>query len=481
MRFLRQLSPLLLTLLLLALLLGSCAVRPEPRQADSRPPNVVIVFSDDLGYGDVGVYGAEGIETPNLDRMAAEGMRFTDFHVAEPVCTASRTALLTGSYAQRVGLGGAIGPGSKIGIAESELLLPELLREEGYATAIFGKWHLGDRPPFLPTRHGFDEYYGIPYSNDMWPRHPNPAQAAHFPPLPLLEGEEVLAYDPDQTRFTAEFTRRAVDFIDRHRDRPFFVYLAHPMPHVPLFTSDRFAGSSRRGLYGDVIQEIDWSVGEVLRALEERGLDERTLVLFTSDNGPWLSYGDHAGSAGTLREGKHTSFEGGHRVPALFRWPGHIPAGAVSTAFASTMDVLPTVARLVGGELPEHPIDGHDIWPLLAGEADAASPWEVFYHYRQGRLEAVRSGRWKLVLPHPFPDVAEPGTAGRPGVVTETPTGPSLYDVVSDPGETRDVAADHPDVLRRLEAAAEEARRELGDALTERTGSAVRQPGSVED
>jgi arylsulfatase A-like enzyme len=272
--------------------------------------------------------------------MAREGVRFADFYVAQPVCSASRAALLTGCYPNRIGILGALGPAAKHGISDQEKTLAEVLKPQGYATAIYGKWHLGHHPRFLPTRHGFDDYFGLPYSNDMGPKHPT----AKFPDLPLIEGEKVVSLNPDQTKLTTWYTELAIQFVEKNKDRPFFLYLAHNMPHVPLHVSDKFKDKSKQGLYGDVIMEIDWSVGEALSALKRHNLDERTLVIFTSDNGPWLSYGDHAGSAGPLREGKMTTWEGGVRMPCLMRWPGHIPAGSVCREPAMTIDVLPSNA-----------------------------------------------------------------------------------------------------------------------------------------
>lgn len=450
----------------------------------SRPPNVVVVYTDDLGYGDLGAYGAEGFATPHLDRLAREGRRFMDFYVAQSVCTSSRVALLTGSYPNRVGLTGALGPGSTVGISADETTLAELLRERGYATGMAGKWHLGHHPQFLPTRHGFDEFFGIPYSNDMWPHHPTAAPGT-YPPLPLLDDETVVNAEvtaADQERFTTWFTERAVRFIERHRDRPFFFYLAHPQPHVPLFVSERFRGKSARGLYGDVIMEIDWSVGQILATLQRLGLDERTLVMFCSDNGPWLSYGNHAGSAGGLREGKHTTFEGGVRVPFIARWPGRIPAGTVSREPAMNIDLLPTIAGLIGAPLPALPIDGRDIAGLLRGGPDERSPQEAYYFYRQEALHAVRSGEWKLTFPHRAITMAgqERGRDGRPGRSREIDVELSLYNLRTDPAETRNVAAEHPEVVRRLEFLAERMRGELGDSLQNRPPTVARPPGRID-
>lgn len=447
--------------------------------ARSRLPNIVLILTDDQGWADVGVQGAVGFETPHLDRLAAEGRRFTDFYVSQAVCSASRTSLLTGCYANRVGISGALGPGSKIGIHSEETTLAEVCRSRGYATAIFGKWHLGHHPEFLPTRHGFDRYYGIPYSNDMWPNHPENPKA--WGDLPTFEGEEIVGYNTDQTRFTGDLTDRAVAFIEEHADRPFFLYVAHPMPHVPLHVSEEFLGGSAQGLYGDVIEEIDASTGRILDTLDREGIEEDTLVLFTSDNGPWLSYGDHAGSTGPLREGKGTCFEGGVRVPFLARWPGRIPAGTVCTEPAMTIDVLPTVVRLLEAAPPARPIDGKDIWPLFAGESGAVSPQEAyFFYYRRNALEAMRSGRWKLHFPHGYRSMEErtPGRGGLPGKYDYgVRTGLELYDLLEDVGETRDLASERPEVVERLGALADAMRADLGDQLTEVEAPGAREPG----
>jgi arylsulfatase A len=455
-----------------ALLVASLASAAE------RPPNFVLIFCDDLGWADIGPFGARGYSTPNLDRMAAEGMKFTDFHSAAAVCSASRAALMTGCYPQRVSILGALGPGARVGINEDELLLPEILKERGYATAIFGKWHLGDNPRFLPTRHGFDRYFGLPYSNDMWPFHPT---NKNFPPLPLIEGEKILEHNPDQTQLTTWYTERAVQFIADSKDRPFFLYLPHSMPHVPLFVSDKFKGKTERGLFGDVIAEIDWSVGQILAALSQHGLDDHTLVFFTSDNGPWLSYGNHAGSAGPHREGKGTTFNGGHLEPTLARWPGKIPPGSVCRELAGTIDVLPTFAKLAGAQPPAgRKIDGLDIWPLLSGQPGAKTPHEHFYYYWNLALEAVRSGEWKLHLPHEYRTLAgEPGNDGQPGPYKQAKIELALFNLARDVGESQNVAAEHPDVVQRLLAIAEEARADLGDSLTGREGAGRRPPGRL--
>jgi arylsulfatase A-like enzyme len=454
---------------------GLCAAPAAP--AD-RPPNIVLVFADDLAYADVGCFGARGYTTPYIDRLAREGIKFTDFYVAQAVCSASRTALLTGCYPNRLGILGALGPDAKIGISDDERTIAQVLKPRGYATAVFGKWHLGHHPRFLPTRHGFDEYFGLPYSNDMWPKHPTNRS---FPDLPLIDGEKVVETNPDQRMLTTWYTERAVRFIRANKERPFFLYVPHSMSHVPLHVSGKFAGKTERGLFGDVVAEIDWSVGQILAALKDEGLDDRTLVIFTADNGPWLSYGDHAGSAGPLREGKGTAFEGGVREPFVARWPGHIPAGAVCHQPAMTIDLLPTFARLAGAQPPtDRIIDGRDISRLLLGEPGARSPHEALYFYWGRDLQAVRSGRWKLHLPHPYQSLETPGGGGKPGKYVTRTIETSLFDLGSDPGETTNVAASHPDVVQQLQQLAESARADLGDRATKRTGKNLREPGRLE-
>lgn len=456
-------------------------------QAAARLPNIVIIFTDDQGYADVGVFGAKGFTTPNLDRMAAEGCKFTNFHVPQPVCSASRAGLLTGCYPNRIGIHGALNPSAKHGIAGTEMTLAQLVKQKGYATGMAGKWHLGHHRQFLPTHHGFDEYFGLPYSNDMWPLHPE-VKAGTFPPLPLIENDRVFKAElgpEDQDQLTTQYTERAVNFIERNKDRPFFFYLAHTMVHVPLHVSDKFRGKSEQGLYGDAVMEVDWSVGEILAALKKHKLEENTLVIFTSDNGPWLSYGNHGGSALPLREGKGTCWEGGTREPCIMRWPGKIPMGTTNDAMLMTIDLFPTIAKLIGAELPKHTIDGLDLWPMIAGEKGAKNPHDGYaYYYEQNALQAVVTGdgRWKLQLPHSYRTLA-----GRPGGKDGTPAKyeqrklerPELYELVTDVSESKDVAADHPDIVKQLEAFAEKMRGELGDALTNRTGNGVREAGKL--
>lgn len=449
-----------------------------PVVAAKRLPNFVVIFADDLGYGDVGVYGAQGYETPNLDRLAKEGVRFTDFYAAQAVCSASRAALLTGCYPNRIGIRGALDHTAKYGINDNEQTIAEVLKPRGYATAIFGKWHLGHHPQFLPTHHGFDEYFGLPYSNDMWPRHP--VTKNYYPDVPLIEGDKVIQLDPDQTKLTTQYTERAVSFIERNKDKPFFLYVPHSMPHVPLHVSDKFKGKTARGLYGDVIAELDWSVGEILAALKRNGLDDNTLVIFTSDNGPWLEYGDHAGSRGNLRGSKGTAFEGGVREPFLARWPGRIPAGAVVKRPAMTIDLLPTLAKLAGAALPkDRLLDGRDIWPLLTARKNAKEPHDAFYFFWGGELHAVRSGKWKLHLPHPWRDIPELGRGGQPGRTRQAQIELSLFDLEADSSETTNVAARHPEVVTQLMVYVERARTDLGDTLVKREGKNVRPAGTL--
>lgn len=435
-----------------------CRSRRGPRAG---PPNVVLFFTDDQGYADVGCYGAQGFRTPHLDRMASEGVRFTDFYVAQPICGASRAALLTGCYPNRIGLMGAPDHNAKHGIHENEVTLGEMMKSQDYATAIFGKWHLGHLPPFLPTRHGFDEYFGLPYSNDMWPFHPE--RPDDYPDLPLFEGEATIATNPNMNDLTSWYTKRAVGFIEKNCDRPFFLYMPHSMAHVPLGVSDRFRGKSEQGLYGDVMMELDWSMGEILQTLKRLNLDEQTLVIFTSDNGPWISYGDHSGRADPLREAKGTTWEGGVRVPCIMRWPGRIPSGTVCSEPAMTIDIFPTIASLVGAELPRHPIDGQDIWPLMLGKGQAVSPHEALYFYYGNTLEAVRSGRWKLHFPHRYRTLSDRdgGRDGIPVLYDQADTDWALYDLQEDVGETRDLAASFPEVAARLKELAEGFDRDL--------------------
>ena len=455
-------------------------------------PNIVLIFMDDLGYGDLSSYGASLYQTPNLDRMASQGIRFTHFLAAQAVCSASRAGILTGCYPNRLGISGALMPYSKIGLNPSEETIAEVVKKQNYKTCAIGKWHLGYQRQFLPLQQGFDEYLGLPYSNDMWPVNFDGKPAAgnsnksKYPVLPLIEGnekiKEINTLD-DQAQLTTIYTEKAVRFITENKSHPFFLYLAHSMTHIPLAVSSKFKGKSEQGLFGDVMMEIDWSVGEIMKALEKNGLDKHTLVIFTSDNGPWLNFGNHAGSTGGLREGKGNSFEGGQREPCLMRWPGHIVAGTICNKLASTIDILPTIAAITNSPLPEKKIDGVNILPLLQGDQNA-NPRETFlYYYRRNSLEAVRKGTWKLVFAHPGRTYVgfKPGVDGFPGTVNENfQFDEALYDLRRDPGERYNVEEYYPEVVAELKKIADEARIDLGDDLMNRKGINVREPGSVD-
>lgn len=424
-------------------------------------PNFLYILADDLGYGDLGCYGSPNIRTPNLDRMAANGIRLTSFY-ATAVCTPYRSALMTGCYPTRVGLGHRVlFPYSKTGISSSEITLPEILKRRGYATAIVGKWHLGHKPEFLPRKHGFDYHFGTPYSNDMGDvQYRTPEFKA--PPLPLMRNEEVIEQNPDQALLTQRYTDETIRLLREYRSKPFFLYLPHNMPHLPLAASEAFRGKSKHGLFGDAVEELDWNVGRILDALKELGLEENTLVVFTSDNGPAQQSNANNGSAGPLRGRKNSTWEGGVRIPFIARWPGKIPAGSKAEGMASVMDILPTFANLAGTKPPaDRKIDGVNVWPVL-GQAKGKSPRDTLFYYVDDRLQAVRQGRWKLHVDRP--NFNEPM--------------PLLYDLETDIGESRNVAATNPQVVRRLQALAVQARADLGDAATGVVGRNVRPSGT---
>lgn len=461
----------------------------DPDHREHRPPNVVLIFMDDLGYGDLSCYGALDIETPNIDRLARHGVRLTNFLSSQAVCSASRASLLTGCYANRIGISGALFPGASTALAKEEITIAEMLKANGYTTGIFGKWHLGDVPEFLPLSHGFDEYLGIPYSNDMWPIDYDgvPVKKGHFkawyPPLPLIEGNrtiDTIADLNDQAMLTTRLTDAAIDFIQRNKKNPFFAYIPHPMPHVPINASPEFRGKSRQGLYGDVIQELDHHIGRVLETLRKEGLEKNTIVILTSDNGPWFNYGNHAGSSGGFREGKGTSFEGGHRVPCIVRWPEHVPEGMVANQLSSTLDILPTLASICQAQLPEKKIDGVDISAIIKGNRDAHPRSTFLYYYRTNALEAVRRDNWKLVLEHRGRSYVgqTPGKDGYPGKAPENVFFyTALYDLRCDPSEVHDVKSVYPEIVQELVQLAEAAREDLGDELTHRIGKHVRPSG----
>lgn len=451
---------------------GIVSCGTEPKQPDY--VNFILINLDDAGNGDFSFSGALGYKTPNIDRLALEGMRYTNFYAAQPISGASRAGLLTGCYPNRIGFAHAPNPGCPYGISDEEETIAEVLKKRDYATAIFGKWHLSDAEKSLPLQHGFDEWYGLPYSNDMWPYHPK----WKFPDLPTYEGNEILGYNLDQTTLTTDYTERSVKFIRENRERPFFLYLAHSMPHVPLAVSDKFKGKSEQGLYGDVMMELDWSVGEVLRTLKELGLERNTLVIFTSDNGPWIAYGNHAGSTGGLREAKATTFNGGLRVPLIARWKGTIPAGTVCERLASNIDLLPTFAQIAQAPLPAHKIDGVSMLPLLE-DPDAAPVRDALcLYYQDNSLEAVTDGTYKLIFPHDYLAYGTPGDDGMPGeMIPRRVEEKELYDMRRDPGERCNVLSQHPEIAEKLEAVAERYRAELGDDLTGCEGTGRRKPG----
>ncbi|MSR42308.1 MAG: arylsulfatase [Phycisphaerales bacterium] len=475
----------ILAQLLIGLSATACA--SNATRANDELPNLVIIFCDDLGWGDLPGFALDGVaapaytrEMPNIARLEREGARFTNFYTAQPVCSASRAALLTGCYPNRIGIHGALFPDAKHGIQSGEITLAEMLRSKGYATGIFGKWHLGHLPQFNPTLHGFDEYFGIPYSNDMW----KPRFKGH-PPLPVYNDAIVVETMDDlqeQGELTRRLTERACAFIKREaaENQPFFAYLPHPQPHTPLAVSAAFSPVARDGMYASVMREIDWSVGEVLRVLDESGVAENTIVLFTGDNGPWLAFGADAGSAGGLREGKGTTFEGGVREPCVLRWPKHVPAGATSCVPWMTIDLFATIAKIVDAAPVDsaRPIDGKDARAIWCCEENARASQEAFFfYYHTNALEAVRMGKWKLCLPHASRTVA-PRAGLQPWEeaqyrMEDIPL--SLFDLERDPGEQHSVLLEHPDVVESIMREVERARGELGDSLTKRRGRGSRE------
>ncbi|MCH2112686.1 MAG: sulfatase [Planctomycetes bacterium] len=428
-------------------LLFALASSPSMGTESDPPPNIVVMFCDDLGWGDLGCYGNPVIRTPELDRLAAEGMRFTDFHSASPACTASRYGLLTGRLPARSGFAWVLNPDSKAGLAPAERTLAEELRAAGYATALFGKWHLGCNPGRLPLDHGFDEFFGFPYSNDML----HTIKSRDYPKIPLYDGKQVIERDPDQTTLTRRITERAVDFIHRKKNAPFFLYIPHPMPHLPLHPGKDFAGRSPRGTYGDVIEELDWSAGEVTRALTKAGVAENTLFFFTSDNGPWIIKNERGGSSGPLLDGKGSTWEGGIRVPGIAWWPQTIEAGQTCRALASTLDFLPTFTALAGRPpIEDRPLDGRDLQPLLKGQE-----WDdqrlLPIHGLSNEVHGIRMGPWKLLVK----------TNSQTGKVPHEGRTPLLFQLEQDPGERFDRSESEPRVLQRMQRALEAHRKSL--------------------
>lgn len=431
---------------LLFLIISSCFVNG----LFSKSPNFIIIFTDDQGFEDIGCFGSPKIKTPHLDKLAAEGRKFTSFYSANSVCSPSRASLLTGCYPVRVSIPGVLFPRHEIGLNPDEITIADLLKSKGYATSCIGKWHIGHKPKFLPTRQGFDSYYGIPYSNDMTidpeanlaadiklregftlDRIRNEKPKKDF--VPLMRNEEVIEYPCDQTTLTQRYTEEAVKFIEENKNKPFFLYLPHTMPHIPLFASEKFKGKSERGLYGDTIEEIDWSVGEIMKSLRDNNLDENTLVIYTSDNGPWKLKGGRGGSAHPLRGFKFQTYEGGMRVPCIMHWKGKVPAGSSCDEIAATIDLLPTIAGLSGAEMPnDRTIDGKDIWPLIAGKKGAQTPHEIYFFYKGNKLESARQGKWKL------------RRSGKKSQPVE------LYDLASDISESKNLAKENEILVNEM-------------------------------
>ena len=456
-----------------------------------KKPNVILILMDDMGYGDLGCYGGFPYKTPNINRLAANGMRFTNFYSAQAVCSASRAAFLTGCYPNRIGVNGAFSPSSGIALNPEEETIARLLKNDGYKTAMFGKWHLGQKAPFLPLSYGFDEFAGIPYSHDYWPVNYNgqpldtTTPRGKWPVLRLIEGNtltKAMTTLDDAATLTGMFTEKAVSFIQKNKNSPFFLYLAHPMPHVPLAASEKFKGKSGGGLFGDVMEEIDWSIGEIMKTLRANGLEKNTIVIFTSDNGPWLTYGNHAGNTGGLREGKGTAWEGGVRVPFIIHWPAQIAPGTVCSNMAASMDLLPTIINACGARQPAKKIDGIDIRPLLKQEPGANPRDEFVYYYDRCSLKGVRKGQWVLTFPcisQTYKRISAIGNDGYPGKYASDSVKLALYDLRTDPGETLDVKENYPEIVTELTAIADRYRKTIGDDLTKEPGTEIRPAAKV--
>ena len=444
-------------------------------------PNIIFVLTDDLGFNDLSSYGSTIIHTPNLDKLASEGALLNSYYSPQAVCSASRASILTGSYPNRIGFSGALGPNSKKGINPNELLISEMLKDKGYKTAAYGKWHLGDNKKFLPTRHGFDDFYGILYSNDMWPFHAEYPDS--YPDLMLYDKETPIKVLEDQSNLTKDLTTKSVEFIEKNKNNPFFLYLAHPQPHVPLFASSNFSGKSENGLYTDVIQEIDHSVGAIMKALKENDLEDNTIVVFTSDNGPWLSYGEHAGSTGIYKEGKGTTWEGGQRVPCIVWYPNEIKPNTVISAPLMGIDWLPTFASVTNSKLSENKIDGKNIWEVLINKTDKSPHEALFFYYHVNSLHAVRYGDWKMYFPHRYRTLN-----GRKGRNDGSPIKyqyvnlekMELYNLVEDPSETKNIFDQQPEIAKKIEKLADIKRDEIGDDLTKVKGTENRPVGMID-
>jgi arylsulfatase len=434
-------------------------------------PNIIIILADDLGYSDIGCFGAKRFKTPHLDNLAAEGIRLTSFYVSSPVCSPSRAALMTGSFHPRVGIQDVLYPNSNIGINSNVMTIGEIVKQRGYKTAIIGKWHLGDQVKFLPGNHGFDYYFGLPYSNDMSSNQKNNHRKSElrFPPLPLVRDDNIVEYEPDQSQLVSRYTNEAIRFIEKCKGAPFLLYFAHNAPHVPLFLSKSWKGATGNGIYADVIAEIDWSVGMILSTLKKLNLDDNTLIIFTSDNGPWKVFGNHGGTCEPLRGSKGTTWEGGIRVPFIARWPKKIAPDSFSDQPVATIDILPTIANLIGAKLPEHKIDGKDIWIIMSGEKISKSPHDsLFFYNGLNELQAMRAGKWKIHFPHSYIDVKKAGKDGLPGTYETRRTGLELYDLSIDISEKKNVALQYPEIIANMQEKAESIRKDLGDSLTKK-------------
>jgi len=435
-------------------------------EKNNNSPNIVFILTDDLGYGDLSSYGSEKIETTNIDKLAEDGVKLTSYYAAQPVCSASRAAILTGAYPNRLGIYNAFGPTSDSGINHNEYTLAEMLKDNGYKTGIFGKWHLGSKKEFFPTRHGFDEFYGILYSNDMWRWHPEYPEG--YPQdLLLYRNENALKEIIDQSSLTKDITTESINFIKKNKDHPFFLYIAHPQPHVPLFVSENFMNITGEGLYADVITEIDYSVGRITKYLEENDLSDNTIFVFTSDNGPWLSYGDHSGSSGIFREGKGTTWEGGVRVPSIIKFPNGLRPSIIDEPVMA-IDWMPTFANITKSKLSQNKIDGKDIWPLLSGELNQTPHKELYFYYRVNELHSIRMNEWKIQFSRTYRSLngREGGKNGIPvkydmNVIEHN----ELYNLKDDPEEKINVYDKFPEIAKKMEKLADEARIKLGDNL----------------
>ena len=423
-------------------------------------PNIVVMFLDDSGWADFRPFGQTPYPTPNVERLAAQGCAYHQFYVPQAICSASRASLLTGCYPGRHKIYGAISPRSR-GLDPSFSTIAEVLKPAGYTSGVFGKWHVGDHPETRPPARGFDESSGLMYSNDMWKHHPESRRFDDWGLQFWRNGEiEIEDVSPEEQRsLTTWYTEHAVDFIERHTEEPFFLYVPHNMPHVPLYCSDKFEGKSGHGLYADVMMEIDWSLGEIMKSLEANGLADDTLVIFTSDNGPWISYGNHAGST-PYREAKATGFDGGTRSACVARFPGHIPAGSISHQAFCSVDLLPTFATLAGADLPDAEIDGIDVFDIITCDPDATNPHEYYPVSTARNFDGVVSGdgKWKLHLPHKYKTLAEVGNNGQPGRYEDAHIELSLFDMTNDPYETKNVIDKHPEIANQLSVHAEKHR-----------------------